>query len=89
MPLLKPIDPPDDHQEETHLTAGLYGFAERTLAYVGWHLEPAAAPKQDPLAGVPRVGEYYVDYSGLTPEEADAIDPEIEALLKRSKPVSR
>jgi len=37
----------------------------------------------------PRVGEYYVDYSSLTPEEADAPeDPAITALYNSSKPVS-
>lgn len=36
-----------------------------------------------------RVGEYYADYSLLTPEEIAAPDPELDALFKRSKPVSR
>lgn len=36
-----------------------------------------------------RVGKYYADYSPLTPEEIAQVDPEAEALYRRSKPVSR
>lgn len=36
-----------------------------------------------------RVGEYVADYSQVTPEEIHAPNPELDALLERSKPVAR
>jgi hypothetical protein len=86
MPLLKPVEPPE-HSDET-LTAGFVGFAERALTYVGFQLDSPGSKKMPP-ADTPRVGDYYADYSGLTPEEADATDPVLEDLFKNSKPVSR
>lgn len=38
---------------------------------------------------VPRVGDFYADYSPLTPEEIAGVDAECADLFKRSKPVSR
>lgn len=33
-----------------------------------------------------RVGKYYADYSGLTPDEIAASDPKLDALFAQSKP---
>jgi hypothetical protein len=90
MPLLKPVEPPEEDTDAHYVSMGL---VERAIAYVGpyvgFHLD-SAGPKKHPLADVPRIGEYYVDYSGLTPEESDAPeDPAITALFNTSKPVSR
>jgi hypothetical protein len=89
MPLLKPIEPPTESEDEA--SAGFVGFAERAFGYVmpTFVMNPFGS-KKEPQADTPRVGEYYVDYSGLTPEEADAPeDPAITALYNSSKPVSR
>jgi len=88
MPRLKPIDPTEDHQD--HSYTGLAGLAERAIGFMipGFRLDSSVL-KKDPLADVPRVGKYYADYSGLTPEEAEATDPEIEELFKNSRPASR
>jgi hypothetical protein len=34
-----------------------------------------------------RVGEYFADYSELTPEEIHAVDPDLEELFRNSTPV--
>ena len=43
------------------------------------------AAASDPPVEEFRVGEYYADYSPITPGEIAKVDPELEALLKRSK----
>jgi hypothetical protein len=89
MPLLKPVESPT--QSEDEVSAGFVGFAERAIGYVmPTFAMNAFGAKKEPRVDTPRVGDYYVDYSGLTPEEADAPeDPAITALYNTSKPVSR
>lgn len=48
-----------------------------------WHHEEVVVEEK------PRVGEYYADYSPLTPEEIAKNDPECDELFKHSKPLSR
>ena len=88
MPLLKPIDPPEHDSEEQHHTGFLGGFAERAIGFVMPRFALDLAVKI-PAAEIPRVGEFYADYSGLTDEEIAATDSECEELFNNSKPVSR
>jgi hypothetical protein len=87
MPQLKPIDPPEHHNESHH--TGLVGFAERAIGFVMPRFALDSAVKKTPTEDVPRVGDFYADYSGLSPEEIAATDSECEELFKNSKPVSR
>ena len=41
-----------------------------------------------PATDVHRIGEYYVDYSPVTPEEVKAVNAEADEFLKDCKPVS-
>jgi hypothetical protein len=94
MPLLKKIEPPEGDSWFDGLTQFKPGRSLGDLgasAYEAVHdaitraLGVPDRDKDDP----PRVGEYYADYSQLTPEEIGRPDPEAEALFKRSKPISR
>jgi hypothetical protein len=52
-------------------------------------LRKFVVPGPEPDETEPRVGEYYADYSPLTPEEIAEVNAECEALFERSKPVPR
>ena len=97
MPLQKKIDEPETGAEErpgSIFTSSFAGFAEagfaayRAAGDVAFRMIAAAVPRTD-KPEVPRIGEYYADYSQLTPEDIAQPDPEAEALFKRSKPISR
>ncbi|HUI13878.1 MAG TPA: hypothetical protein VL048_10475 [Xanthobacteraceae bacterium] len=99
MPLPKKIEE-DEPVTRTEVSpfAPMFGFAEAMTTAAFDYAEKAigrfaaAAPaKADPPGNgeVFRVGEYYADYSLLTPKEIAQPDSEADALFKRSKPVSR
>jgi len=96
MPLTKKIDTPETESPEHRMPMAypsFGGFAEGFAAYTSavtaalrmFSFNPLAQPKSE----TPRVGEFYADYSQLTPEEIAQPDPEADALFKRSKPISR
>jgi hypothetical protein len=89
MPLLKKIDPSDHPAkapaEEWHMDFA--AMAERAIGFVvpGFVMRPTTNTPPN----TPRVGEFYADYSVLTPEEIAETDAECEELFNNSKPVSR
>jgi hypothetical protein len=103
MPLPKRIDEDDETIERPTPTASpFHGFAEATAAafhlmvdivFAGFNVPAAASlkAKGDPASPQEefRIGEFYADYSLLTPEEITASDPDADALFQRSKPISR
>jgi len=65
-------------------------FEHATLDAIRHVLENAGdGGEKNQRDDVPRVGEYFADYSALTPEEIAETDSECLELFGRSKPVSR
>ena len=58
------------------LKSWFFGYSEE--------VEVIAPPKPQSY----RVGEYHADYTPLTEAEKNHIDPAVEDLFKRSKPIS-
>jgi hypothetical protein len=95
MPLPKKIDTSEtDSQERPSLpfspfaefaVAGMAAF--RAVEDVAVRMLGSAPLARKPE--VPRVGEYYADYSELTSEEIAADDPKCAELFANSKPSSR
>lgn len=96
MPLPKQID---DHEHEDEgtprqsnpLVAGFAGVRRAAFAFAADLFAPVVARQTDPAPApdMPRVGEYFADYSDLSPEEIAKLDRDCEELFRRSKPVSR
>lgn len=97
MPLPKKFDTPEDDGKERlpsppnpfadFAEAGIAAFRAMEGAALRMFAAPAAPRFFEPQ--VPRVGEYYADYSELTPEEIAADDPACAELFANSKPSSR
>jgi|307.fasta_scaffold737576_1 hypothetical protein len=49
----------------------------------GWRLRGAEGRESQPM-----VGKYYADYSAISREQLDAVQPELDELFKNSKVVS-
>jgi hypothetical protein len=60
------------------LLKSLFGYSEEKV-------EAVVAPQEPPVY---RVGEYYADYAPLTDAEIKQVDPVVEELFRRSKPIS-
>ncbi len=55
-----------------------------------WHHdEQVAEAANDAQPQAPRIGEYHADYSPISAAEIGAPDPQLDAFLKESRPVSR
>jgi hypothetical protein len=93
MPLPEKSNPPeDDGETRVRPFAPLSGLAEAAFDY----FEQAAELVLDPIGlqlpkkqETPRVGEFLVDYSALTPDEIAETDSECTDLFGRSQRISR
>lgn len=76
----------------TDATTAVAGAGWAAFEYFGRAAGVLASsdPKPEVAAEGYRVCNHYAaDYSPITPEEIAQVDPELEALFKRSKPASR
>jgi hypothetical protein len=92
MPLPRKIDEPEPEGEDRPsvfqpLAAASVAMYRAIEDVAFGAFTPASLRLSAPEA--PRVGEYYADYSDLTPEEVAAEDAECAELFANSKPSSR
>ena len=87
MPFPKKIDPPDDH--DAILDAITDALRLPVAADMGTSLRATPPVAKAGAQDMPRVGEFYADYSAITPQEIAETDADCEELFKNSVRVSR
>ena len=95
MPLPRKIDTPESDTDKHSSASGPFsGFTGAGIAAFSAVEDAVLSAVRTALGRPdkpepPRVGEYYADYSELTPEEIAADDPDCTDLFENSKPSSR
>jgi hypothetical protein len=79
MPLRKLISSPEAERDVAPFSGSF------TASDTQFRMAPEVQPSK---VEIPKVGDYYADYSPLTPEEIAEVDAECAELFKRSKRVS-